>query len=177
MEQPSYDDLVSQIIDCKVVGNEALFRQGAIVFYLKERMGVSAKQIGGDVGYSGRYVNMIEKTYACFPDESSRALDMSFSHHQIAAHTDSPAYWLEQAVINGWSVREMQRAIKGESPPDPMHVAEEIYSKVEKFLTAGGAGALYLYEGLSKLLREVDPDQLCIDVPEADQEETEEATV
>ncbi len=176
MEQPSYDQLISQMIDCKVVGNEALFRQGAIVFYLKERMGVSAKQIGGDVGYSGRYVNMIEKTYATFPDESSRALDMSFSHHQIAAHTDSPAYWLEQAVINGWSVREMQRAIKGESPPDPIQVAEEIYSKVEKFLTAGGAGALYLYDKLTQLLREVDPDSMHTD-SQTRKEETEEATV
>ena len=153
MSEISYDTLVSQFIDSKIEGDAALFRQATLAFFLKEQVGATAKQIAGDVGYSGRYINILVKTYQAFPTEESRVVDLSFSHHQIAAHSDRPDYWIEQAVINGWSVRELAKAIRGQAVDDEMREADRVYGTVERIFLAGGQQANYLYERLTELLK------------------------
>ncbi len=174
--EPNYDQLVSELIDSKVAGSEALFRQAAIAFYMKERMGVSAKQIGSDVAYSSRFVNALVKTFSCFPDEASRAQDLSYSHHQVAAHTDDPVYWLGKACAEAWSVREMSKAVKGEQVVDELREADRAVGVVERIFEAGGQPARYLYDKLTILLQEVDPDYrdfVCADSEAPTQEEKE----
>ncbi len=169
--EPSYDQLISEFVDSKVASNECLFKQAAIAFFLKERMCVTAKQIGGDVGYSGRYVNVLAKTFSCFPEPESRAADLSFSHHQIAAHTDNPSYWIDQAVANGWSVRELSREIRGIEDTDEVAEAERLWGKVELMLLAKEHGARLLIYNFKRWLADNDVSETPA------QEEKETATL
>ncbi len=169
MPEVSYDQLISQFIDSRVEGDAALFRQATLAFFLKEEVGATSKQIGGDVGYSSRYINVLVKTYQAFPTEESRVIDLSFSHHSIAAHSDNPEYWIDQAVQNGWSVRELSRAIRGVKEADELDEAEKLWRKIELILMAAGQGAKLLIENFRGWIADHD-------VPEA-RSETEKETV
>jgi hypothetical protein len=170
--EPNYDQLIGELINSKVEGSQA-----AIAFYLKERLGVSAKQIGSDVAYSARFVNNMVRTFSVFPDPDSRAQDLSYSHHQVAAHTDDPVYWLDKACAEAWSVREMSKAVKGQQVKDELREADRAVGVVERIFEAGGQPARYVYDRLTILLQEVDPDYrdfVCAD-SEAPTEEEKEA--
>ena len=152
----SYDQLISNFIDSKVAGDAALFNQAMIAYVLKEHLGATAKQVASDVAYSARYVNILVKTYSAFPTEDSRAVDLSFSHHQIAAHTEQPEYWLNLAVENGWSVRELAREIRGLKESDEVLEAEKLWNKIELILLAAGQGARLLLENFKGWLADHD---------------------
>jgi hypothetical protein len=181
--EPNYDQLIGELINNKVVGSEALFKQAGIAYYLKERLGVSAKQIGSDVAYSARFVNNMVRTFSVFPDPDSRAQDLSYSHHQVAAHTDDPFYWLDRACAEAWSVREMSKAVKGQQVKDELREADRAVGVIERIFEAGGQPARYVYDRLTILLQEVDPDYrdfVCADseasqATEAGQEEERQA--
>lgn len=172
MSEISYDTLVGQFIDSKIAGDAALFNQSMIACVLKEKMGATAKQIASDVAYSARYVNILVKTYLAFPTEESRVCDLSFSHHSTAAHSDRPEYWLNLAVENGWSVRELSRAIRGVSEGDELDEAEKLWHKIELILLAAGQGARLLLENFREWVADHDEPP---DISQAGAEEEEEA--
>ena len=144
-EEVSYDQLISEFINARVEGDNFIWKQGAIAFFLKETMQVSAKIVSSDTGYSPRHISNLVKTFTAFPTEDTRALDLSFSHHMLAAGTDDPAYWLDEAVKNAYSVRELKRAIDGDSPElDPVSVAQRAWKKVEQLIELDNDGSDYL---------------------------------
>ena len=144
MGELSYDQLIQELVEAKKSRDGATWTEAAIAYLLRTRMQVPAKQIASDTGYSGRYVSLLVKTFGSFPEESDRATDLTFSHHQIAAQTSEPSWWIDQACANGWSVRDMKKAIKGESDPDPVEEAQRVWDKILKLIEAGGPGAQYL---------------------------------
>lgn len=82
----------------------------------------TAKAVAGDSGLSEGYIRQLIGTANAFPEPAERAADLSFSHHRIAAFTDDPPRWLEQAVANAWSVEDLRAAIREEK--DPVAAAE-----------------------------------------------------
>lgn len=145
MVELSYDQLISEFIDARSQSDGAIWKQAAIAYFLKERMQATSKQIATDTGYSGRYVNQLVKTFSAFPEDNERALDMSFSIHLKCAETDNPADWLEKAVGEGWSVRQLERAIRGEKPErSERELAEMLWDKLQAMLEKKGEGAEWL---------------------------------
>ena len=77
----------------------------------------TAKAVAGDSGLSEGYIRQLIGTANAFPEPAERAADLSFSHHRIAAFTDDPPYWRDQAVANGWSVEDLRAAIRAAKDP------------------------------------------------------------
>jgi len=151
-EEVSYDQLISEFIDARVEGDNFIWKQSAIAYFLKESMMISAKIISGDTGYSPRHIANLVKTFSAFPTEDSRAMDLSFSHHMVAAKTDDPKFWIDQAVDNAYSVRELQRAIDGDSPElDPVSVAQRTWKKLESLIDRDDEGSDYLKKQIKLL--------------------------
>jgi len=168
MPELSYDQLVSEFIAAKSEQDDQIWRQAAIACFLRGQMLVPAKSIAADVGYSSRYISQLIKTFEAFPDEDSRARDQSFSLHAVCATTDDPEAWLQRALEEGWSVRDIKEAIAGDKEePDPV---EKVWKPVEKVLADGGETADRLLVKMRQVILPV--------IPEAEiQEEQEAATI
>jgi hypothetical protein len=68
-------------------------------------------------GLSAGYVRSLIVVAQAFPDPAARAGDPSFSNLLTAALTADPAGWLQAAVDQQWSVRELRLAIRGVANP------------------------------------------------------------
>lgn len=146
-QEVSYDQLISEFISARAESDNFIWKQAAIAFFLREHMQVPANTVAGDVGYSSRYISSLVKAFNAFPEESDRAMDMSFSHHLLAAGTDDPVHWLDLACKEAWSVREMQRAINGEQPEtDPLEKAQRAWNKIISILEDGDDASDYIKE-------------------------------
>lgn len=72
----------------------------------------TAKLVASEVGVSAGYVRHLIATAKAFPTPESRAQDLSFSHHRIAAMTEDPQEWVERATVAGWSVEQLREATR-----------------------------------------------------------------
>jgi hypothetical protein len=72
-------------------------------------------------------------TAKAFPEEK-RAADLSFSVHKIAAMTDDPEVWLQRAVADQLSVKELSQAISDSR--DRISEAEEARRAAERLIQA-----------------------------------------
>ena len=152
MADISYDQLISEFIDARVESDDAIWRQAAIAFFLKNHMKTTGKQIASDTGYSGSYISQLIKTFEAFPDEDDRAKDKSFSLHLVCSDTDNPADWLDRAVTESWSVRQLKRAInEGRPEKTELEVAGIIWDKLTDMLERKGEGADWLRTRITEL--------------------------
>ena len=88
--------------------------------------------------------------------------------------TDDPVGWLDKAVENAWSVRQLKEAIKSGKPePDPVEQAGKLWDKVLTMIGEGGPAAEYI-ETQIKNYQEVEASGRDAD-PQARQEAQEEA--
>ena len=72
----------------------------------------TARLLAGEVGLSAAYIRHLIATAKAFPTPESRAQDLSFTHHRVAAMTKEPRAWLERAVTEGMSVDQMRERTK-----------------------------------------------------------------
>ena len=93
----------------------------------------TAKLLATDTGVSASYVRQIVATAKAFPEES-RALDLSFSHHKIAALTEDPEAWLQRALKGSLSVQELRQAVTDSK--DRLTEAEEAQRAAERLIQA-----------------------------------------
>lgn len=148
----SYDQLISRFIDERMEGEDSIWRQASIAYFMKEQMKIPANKIASDVGYSSRYINEMVKTFTVFPTEETRARDMTYSIHAKCATTDNPEHWLDEACANGYSVKELAQAIKGEPvEKDELTKAKKLWDDITKILEARGPGAEYIREQIGKV--------------------------
>ncbi len=86
-----------------------------------------ARELAGELGCSTRWVQELMRTARAFAPEA-RAKDMTWEHHRVAACTDDPEFWLQQAVDNQWSTRQLRDAIRQahERGPDRHDAAREV---------------------------------------------------
>lgn len=146
-----YDRLIDQLIEMRKEEVDKIWQQSAIVFVLRERMQVKAKDLAASIGVSSTYINDLARTFAAFPEEYVRNKEMSFTIHKICAKTNDPEYWLEEAEKNQYSSRQLQEAIKGKLVSNAMDKVVKLYEKVVKTLEDGGPEADWLSEQLSVL--------------------------
>ena len=146
----SYEELIQELINLKEQEHDTIWKQAAICAVLVERMQVSPGDIASKLNCTGKRIKNLVRTFLAFPGESNRVPELTFSHHEIAAMTDSPAYWLEQAVINSWSTREMKRAITPPKEESPEEKAKKLWAKLEEMIKDGGPGAAYLREKIKQ---------------------------
>ncbi len=148
----SYDSLISEFIDARVASDGALWKQAAIAFYLKNQMKVTGKQIASDAGYSGSYISKLIKTFTAFPEETERAMDKSFSLHMVCADTEDPQGWLNLAVAEAYSVRQLKQMInEGKPEKSEIEVAALVWDKVVAILENKGDGADWLRQRVIEL--------------------------
>ena len=150
-----YEEIVAMLIETVEDIDALEFCQGQIMD-LMNRMGHSMSSIAAGIGKSVGYVSARIKTYRAFPEDSMRAKDMSWTHHRYAANTDNPPKWIDEAVKNQYSSRELDRAIK-ELPIDKPKTdwqskAEKALDDVNAVLSVGGAAARWLMDEISKLV-------------------------
>jgi hypothetical protein len=89
-----------------------LWAQAAWAMAMTERYGRGTpRMLAADTGLSASYVRQLVATAKAFPTEESRARDLSFSHHRVAAMTEEPERWIALAVEKGLSVAELRQAI------------------------------------------------------------------
>lgn len=176
------NDIRQHIVTLRQQQEEHRFIIGELMHYAIT-MGETVGQLAYDNNCSAGYVRQMIKVWQAFPTEEARLpfSDLTFQHYKLAAYSDDPVGWLELAVDNAWSTRELRLAINGSAVVDELRAAERVYGKVERVLEAGGQGASYLHERLTKLLRSVDPEHLYADTeanqatPSGEAEECQEA--
>ena len=174
----SVDEILQYLVTLKQEEPERRFIQGELCDHLIN-MGVKPKEIGTYLLCTEGFVRQLVKVYQTFPTEESRISyqEQTYNHYKLAAYSDRPVYWMDQAADNSWSSREMSKAIKGEEVKDELKDADRIYGTVERCIDAGGKGAVYLYDQLTGYLGGVDYAGLCASTTEAgeEKEEAEEA--
>lgn len=115
---PSYEEDLARFTQLMEQEAESLWAQAEHLRAMVSRWGRgTAQAVAGDTGLSAGYVRQLIGTANAFPDPAGRAQDLSFSHHRVAAFTDDPAGWLDQAVAHAWSVEDLRAAIQDAQDP------------------------------------------------------------
>lgn len=151
----SYDQITGRIIDLRQTRDQTNWEAGDLCWYAMERMGANASMLAADTGYSAQHIRDLAKTSQVFhtPDDRRPREYVEWSHYKIAARTDSPGYWIDQAEAYGWSTRELQRQIgAGKEEPDPFDAAKRALRAVERVIEAGGGAAEWIIEQLHQFL-------------------------
>jgi hypothetical protein len=124
---PSYEEDLARFTQLMEQEAESLWAQAEHLRAMVSRWGRgTAQAVAGDTGLSAGYVRQLIGTAHAFPDPAGRAQDLSFSHHRVAAFTDDPHAWLDQAVAHAWldqavahawSVEDLRAAIQDAQDP------------------------------------------------------------
>lgn len=139
------EELFDRLVELKKEEADKIWEQAGLVALLKLKHQVKAGDIAAQIGVSSAYINQLAKTFQAFPDESMRARDLSFSHHKLAAKTENPEEAIDKALANGWSIREFEKALRGE-PIESISKAEKAWSSVLKIIEGGGEEASWLQQ-------------------------------
>lgn len=133
-----------------------LWGQARWAYLMTARYGrATSTELSKAVGCAGSTIRGLVAAYKAFPDPAQRARDLSFSHHRRAALTADPAYWLDQAVIHGWSVRDLEAAIAEAKEPvaeavRAVHAAEQLERDAKRwnarFAAVSGRRARVVWE-------------------------------
>jgi hypothetical protein len=153
------EDIRQHIITLRQQNEEHRFIIGELMHYAVQ-LGETVGQLAYDNNCSAAYVRHMIKVWSAFPTEEARLpfSDLTFQHYKLAAYSNDPIGWLEQAGDKALWTRELRKAINGSEVVDELKEADRVYGKVERCFQAGGQGASYLHERLTKLIREVEPD-------------------
>lgn len=156
-EPPPLDVLVQAFVSGEAEGQDLKWVQAAVVAVMVEWMGMAPRQVSSELGCSPAQVRELYRTFCAFPDPASRAADLSFRHHQIAARTADPSGWLDRAAQNGWSTRQMERAVKEQDDPVDAESrqrrrAERLVREVRELLASGGEAARWMRAELGRLV-------------------------
>ena len=134
MECPTREDLIQLFITLKQEDVDRAFKKGEVAHYLVQ-MGDTYQSIATDTKCSSEQVRVLTKTYETFPTEEDRPYaELDFYHYRLAATTDKPHYWLQEASKNEWSTRELQKAIKDEPVLEEYRQAERLIFNAENIL-------------------------------------------
>lgn len=149
LAQYSLEELLQAYINILEEVDDTHWQRGEILVVLIDGMGQKPSWIASQVGTSAAQIRELAKTYRAFPDEANRVKDLSWFHHRLAANTDNPSLWIQRAIENGWSTRQMREQIKlalgEESKKDlVMTKAEKAFRFMIEVFEAGGEAAVWL---------------------------------
>jgi len=133
-KSPNYEADLAVFVQLLEGERENLWAQADWAMHMTASYGrKTAKLLATDTGVSASYVRQIVATAKAFPEES-RALDLSFSHHKIAALTEDPEAWLQRALKDSLSVQELRQAVTDSK--DHLTEAEEAQRAAERLIQA-----------------------------------------
>lgn len=161
-DPPSWEEILQLLLSLEEAQDDCKWQQGEVLAALAE-CGVSQRTIATEIGKSSSYVRERIKTWRAFPEEGTRVRDLSWQHHRIAAKTDDPQGWIAKAADNGWSTRDLERAIKEARNPNSaltqeekeLKQAEALFAKLEEVVAKGGPAGKWLLEKTENLLYEL----------------------
>jgi len=155
------EDLKTEFTRLKERSQEARWAQGDLIIWARARWGGRGltSSIAQALACSVRHVQDLERTAQAFRP-SARARDMAWEIHRLAATTDKPGYWMDQAVGHQYSTRQLSRAIKagGDQGPTQASAAAEmdaIIRDVEAFAARWGSGGQAELERLAGLVAQL----------------------
>ncbi len=125
------DELIQMYVSLDETVDETKFFKGEIACELLQRQ----LKIGEIAQYgrcSSAQVRELVKTYKAFPEESMRIPELTWYHHRLAADTNNPEYWIQEAAKHQWSTRQMREAIKAASGESALTEEEKMLAKAEK---------------------------------------------
>lgn len=149
-----YDELTGRIIDLRQTRDQTNFEAGDLCWYAIEKLSIEPGVIAADTGYSTQHIRDLARTSMTFHSKEDRRPReyVEWTHYKLAARTDRPVYWLDQAEANAWSSRELQRRIKEPDDPDPFDAAKRAFRAVEKVIEGGGEAAEWIITQLAECL-------------------------
>lgn len=158
-DPPSLEEVLQAVVSLDQEADEAKWLQGEILASLLE-CGLTKGWLASQLNRSRAFIHKRVLTWRAFPEEGSREPALWWEHHWLAARTDDPKGWLARAAEEGWSTREMARAIRESLDPGAakdederrMTAARRLYSEVEELVAGGGPAAEWLREKLLDLL-------------------------
>lgn len=157
---PSLEVLIQSWVNSKEQEAEAKWTQGSIVVIMLDLMRMSVNEVASTLGCSSSQVRELAKTFKAFPTPESRAKDLSWYHHRVAAQSKHDAQmWIDLAAQNGWSYRQLEEAMRearAESEDSrkekALRRAERAFRLVKEVLDAGGGVAEWLAAKLISLM-------------------------
>lgn len=154
------EELLQVYVSLDETMDETKFFKGEIIEELLRR-GLAVGQIAQYGRCSNAQVRELVKTYRAFPEESMRVPELTWYHHRLAANTNNPEYWIQEAARFQWSTRQMREAIKIAEGETPLTQEEKMLNKAEKALRMleevrgfGGEPWAWLYAKLQEWLQE-----------------------
>lgn len=159
---PSLEVLIQSWVNSEEQEREARWTKGSIVVIMLDLMQLSAEETASLLGCSSSQVRELAKTFKAFPTPESRAKDLSWYHHRLAAQSKKHAQnWIDQAAQKGWSTRQLEEAMRearaesDESRKErALQRAERTFRAAREILEAGGQAADWLREKLSSILHD-----------------------
>lgn len=131
----TYDDDLQVFVTLVEQGEAAIWAQAAWAMEMTGRYGrKTAKMLATDTGFSASYVRQMVATAKAFPTPESRAQDMTFTHHRLAAMTEAPEKWVKAATEKSLSVSELRRAIS--DAKDRLSIEEQARRALERLFQA-----------------------------------------
>lgn len=113
IERSAFQADVAVFVSLLEAGEEALWRQAEWAAAMAVKYGrETARLLASEVGVSAAYVRQLIATAKAFPTPESRAQDLSFTHHRIAAMTEDPEGWIERAAAEGMSTAQLRERIR-----------------------------------------------------------------
>lgn len=157
LEEMSLEDISDAYAECLQREEDTRWERGMILAHLLDRRGMLPRAVSSLLGCSPAQVRELAKTWRAFPTEESRARDLSFMHHRLAAGTENPAWWIDRAVANGWSTRRLREEIRAAQGPGALRdmlreKAERSLRMVREVLVQGGEVSEWLREQLTVVL-------------------------
>lgn len=109
----SWEEYLARFIELSQAEEATVWAQAEVAYEMTKVFGrKAATKLAADIGRTATHIRSLVSTYKAFPTPESRAQDLSFTHHKTAAVTEDPQEWLNQAVANQWSVKDMKETIK-----------------------------------------------------------------
>lgn len=157
MPAPSYESDLAVFMQLLEGERENLWAQADWALHMTATYGrKTAKTLAADSGLSASYVRQLVATAKVFPDDS-RAQDLRFTHHRMAAMTTEPEMWLQHAMAEAMSVKELRQAITASR--DRISEAEQARRAAERLASVFGQAAIIRWEpiALSKQTAQTPP--------------------
>jgi len=143
------EELFQKFISLSQKDIEHAFEKGEIACYLLQ-MGETYETISSQVNCSPEQIRVLAKTFLAFPEESDRPYaELSYYHYRLAARTDDPHKWMQEATDKEWSTREMAKALKGEVIQEEYRDVERLLFQTKKILNANDNKSEWLANKLS----------------------------
>lgn len=139
----TYEEVAQGLVTCFEAAELSRFAAGDILAALPEDQ--SLKELASTVGRSTSFLSSLRQVARAFPP-SERAQDQSWSLHLVAARTTDPEGFLEKAVCNAWSVRQLTEYLVEIGEVEPRTKKEKAdYSVLVKAATLATHKARRLY--------------------------------